>query len=492
MNTLKQVIRLATVVLLTLARIVKEILQLLPKLVSQISTHIRKKLRFSITFKTTLVYAVMFFNLQLFFIVAAAGGFGFYLWQNALQSTERSSRYIGQLLSEDSRDMNDRIKAYAENQGIAVTLFNEEEQPVFTTAGAGTALHLLPQKADGPRMMTDFSDKLYVDFPQAPGSSVTYIQITKPLDREKMYWLFCVIGMGAYLLLVLLITIRKGSRATREMLKPVKTMTATARTISEKDLNTRLESVNSYDELKDMAETFNSMLDRIQSSYERQQQFVSDASHELRTPIAVIQGYAGLLKRWGKDDKAVLEEALSAIAQETDRMQELLDKLLFLARADSGAQKLEKAIFAAGEVVEEVVEETKLVDEQHIIVNQGQENVSVYGDRALIKQVIRICVDNSRKFTPAGGTIRIGARLEDQWSVIIIEDNGAGISRQDLPHIFERFYKADKARTRRDGGTGLGLSIARRIIEKHQGTIKASSQPGLGTQIEMRLPVIKP
>lgn len=464
---------------------------MLPKLVSQVSAYIHKKLRFSITFKTTLVYVFIFFNLLLFLIVAAVGGFGFYLWQSALQSTEKSSRYIGQLLSGGSQDMNDRIKAYAENEGIDVTLFNEEEQPVFTT-GTGAALHLLPQKATESKMTVDFSDKLYVSFPGAPGSTISYIQIAKPLDREKVYWLFCVIGMGTYLIIALLITILKGSRATREMLKPVKAMTDTARTISEKDLNTRLKSVNSYDELKDMAETFNSMLDRIQSSYERQQQFVSDASHELRTPIAVIQGYAGLLKRWGKDDKVVLEEALSAIAQETDRMKELLNKLLFLARTDSGVQKLEKAIFSLGEVVAEVVEETKLIDEQHIIVNQGQENVSVYGDRALIKQVIRICVDNSRKFTPAGGIIKIGARLQDKWSVVIIEDNGAGISRQDLPHIFERFYKADKSRTRGDGGTGLGLSIAKRIIEKHQGTIKASSQLGLGTQIEMRLPVRKP
>ena len=157
-------------------------------------------------------------------------------------------------------------------------------------------------------------------------------------------------------------TLGIGSKASKKMLLPIKDMTKTTKAISINALETRLNVSISHDELKDLAETINKMLDGIQTSYEQQNQFVSDASHELRTPIAVIQGYANMLYRWGKDDKEVLEESITAIKSEAEDMQQLVEKLLFLARSDKNTQKIEKKSFYINELVDEIIKETKLID----------------------------------------------------------------------------------------------------------------------------------
>ncbi|GAB4273609.1 MAG: hypothetical protein Kow00111_27420 [Thermincola ferriacetica] len=187
--------------------------------------------------------------------------------------------------------------------------------------------------------------------------------------------------------------------------------------------------VNSHDELKELAETFNEMLDRIQASYEQQNRFVSDASHELRTPISVIQGYANLLNRWGKDDKAVLEESISAIKNEADNMKDLVEKLLFLARADKNTQNVVKTSFFLNELLEEVLKETRLIDTEHTITCATNEVVNVIADRGLIKQALRIFLDNSLKFTPPDGTISVNSYLKGAFCFVTIFSIvlGAGI-----------------------------------------------------------------
>ncbi|MHB9094135.1 MAG: sensor histidine kinase, partial [Eubacteriales bacterium] len=205
-------------------------------------------------------------------------------------------------------------------------------------------------------------------------------------------------------------------------------------------------------------------------------------------PISVIQGYANLLQRWGKEDKAVLDEAVFAIKNESDNMKDLVEKLLFLARADKDTQKLEKSPFSVNELVDEVLKETRLIDSEHDITSEVNEMVTIEADRRLIKQALRIFIDNSIKHTPSGGTIKINGFLRDNKVKLIIEDNGVGISKEDLPYIFNRFYKCDKSRTRESGGTGLGLSIAKWIIEKHKGSIEVESVLAKGTKIIITLP----
>ncbi len=281
------------------------------------------------------------------------------------------------------------------------------------------------------------------------------------------------------------------SKASKKFLSPVEKMTNTVREISINDLNKRLNIKGSKNELKDLAKTFNEMLDRIESSVKQQNQFVSDASHELRTPISVIQGYANLLHRWGKDDREILEESICAIKSESENMKDLIEKLLFLARGDKKAQKVEKEEFILGELIEELIKETKLVHKDHHIESEHNEKFSVYADRKLIKEALRVFMDNSIKYTKEGGIIKLDCYFAEDINaaVITVADTGIGISKEHIPHIFERFYRADESRTKSSGGTGLGLSIAKWILDIHKGKIDVWSELDIGTVMKITFPV---
>ncbi|MBU5438863.1 HAMP domain-containing protein [Tissierella sp. MSJ-40] len=281
-----------------------------------------------------------------------------------------------------------------------------------------------------------------------------------------------------------------GSKTSKKLLSPIDTMTKMVKEISINALDKRLDVRGSKDELKDLAITFNETLNRLQESVEKQNQFVSDASHELRTPISVIQGYANLLDRWGKEDKEVLEESLEAIKSESENMKNLVENLLFLARGDKHTQKINKEEFPLNKLIEEILTETKLIDDSHIIRNEQNENIIVNADKNLIKEALRIFLDNSIKYTPSGGTIRLNSYKKNNKAIITIEDTGMGISQEHLPHIFDRFYRTDKSRTRESGGTGLGLSIAKWIIDNHMGTITVNSKVNIGTKVTVELPLI--
>lgn len=287
----------------------------------------------------------------------------------------------------------------------------------------------------------------------------------------------------------LLIIIIIGWKASKKFLSPVETMTKTVKEISINALHKRLDVRGSKNELKDLAKTFNDMLDRIEKSVEQQNQFVSDASHELRTPISVIQGYVNLLDRWGKNDKDVLEESILAIKSESENMKELIEKLLFLARGDKNTQKIEKQNFMLNELIIEILKETKLIDASHQLENEYNHEFEINADRKLIKEAVRIFIDNSIKYTPEGGTIKLDAYKKDDKAVITIGDTGSGIPSDDIPHIFDRFYRADKSRTKTSGGTGLGLAIAKWIIDNHNGEVHVWSKIDIGTVIKITLPV---
>jgi signal transduction histidine kinase len=319
--------------------------------------------------------------------------------------------------------------------------------------------------------------------------SIIYIEFIKGTVEVQDYLVILVLILLGSDILFLLMMLGMGSKMSKRMLFPVKKMTETVKQISIQDLNTRLDVRGSKDELKDLAKTFNDMLDRLQKSIETQNQFVSDASHELRTPIAVIQGYSNLLDRWGKEDKAVLEEAITAIKSESENMKNLVERLLFLARSDKNTQKIEMSEFNISELISEILRETKLIDEKHVIQSEVNEEVLIYGDRGLLKEAIRIFMDNSIKYTPDSGRIKLNSFIKNKYLVVDIEDTGIGISKEDLPHIFDRFYRADKSRTKETGGTGLGLSIAKWIILKHRGTIEVQSKIGYGTKVSILLPM---
>ncbi|MDW5298990.1 MAG: HAMP domain-containing sensor histidine kinase [Sedimentibacter sp.] len=315
--------------------------------------------------------------------------------------------------------------------------------------------------------------------------NVSYNAINLINDAERIIFLVMISGAIGLFLFVPIV-----SGTSYKLIGPIKNMTEITKTITVNNINTRLDIKGTQDELKELSQTFNEMMDRIEEGYKTQQQFVSDASHELRTPIAVIKGYVNMLDRWGKNDKAVLEESISAIKNETESMQDLIEKLLFIARSDKSTLTYTKEDFKISLILNEIEKETKMIDSKHKLYFKFYEDANIYGDIKRIKQAIRILIDNAMKFTPQDGYIMVSSFIQDDYYVIKIEDTGIGIEKKDLEKIFERLYRAEQSRSKEIGGHGLGLSIAKIIVLGHKGKIKVKSTLGKGSEFSILLPYL--
>lgn len=342
----------------------------------------------------------------------------------------------------------------------------------------------------------------YIDF-QAIDDRVYFLYEKKLTVEDQPLWLIVYIDITILLLEAMMIgaaaiflfavstlTIYlRGNYLTRKAFRVLDELIEKANNISSQNLNLRLNVNDSTDELIEFALTFNRMMDRIEKAYEKQNQFVSDASHELRTPISVIQGYARMLDRWGKDDKDILQESIQAIKKESENMQDLVEKLLFIARNDKDTLVLVKDRFSISELIEELIRETVLLETNRNIESHVDQEIMVYGDRDRIKQALRVFVDNAIKYTEPGQTISIKLTTEDNYAVVTVRDTGMGIPEEHLPNIFDRFFRVDSSRERNKGGHGLGLSIARIIVLRHGGRIKVASKLGEGTRFKIYLPL---
>lgn len=224
--------------------------------------------------------------------------------------------------------------------------------------------------------------------------------------------------------------------------------------------------------------------------------FVNDASHELRTPIAVIQGYVNMLDRWGKDDPDVLTESIASLKAESEHMQELVEQLLFLARGDAGRTVLRRVDTNLAALVGEVCEESQMIDTRHTYrlaydaALVGDPRCSASVDVALVKQALRVIVQNAAKYSDASTTITFGVTPDaGAGSIdISVEDEGIGMNQESAAHAFERFYRADNARDAGAQGSGLGLAIAKWIVDSHGGIIGVTSVEGVGSRFTIRLP----
>ena len=298
------------------------------------------------------------------------------------------------------------------------------------------------------------------------------------------------------MVLGLIVALFLGYFVSQRLLQPIRSMTDTVKSIEVSQLGTRLEVSSTKDELSELAVTFNRMLERIQQGFDQQQRFVSDASHELRTPVTVIKGYSDMLSRWGRHDEETLQEGLEAIGSEAENMQELIEKLLFLARADQKRQIIHREPLDMQALVEDVFRKMQMAATGHQLQLLANEPSVVLADKVTMRQMLRIFLENAVKYTPAGGVIRLSSRIcpEDEGCLeLVIEDTGIGIAQEEQEKIFQRFYRVDSSRTReagQPGGTGLGLSIAKWIADQHEIKIQVDSQPGAGTRFTLIVPAI--
>ena len=283
-----------------------------------------------------------------------------------------------------------------------------------------------------------------------------------------------------------------GHFISRRILTPIREITWTARSIEVERLGRRLDVPRARDELSELARTFNRMLDRLQEGFRQEQRFVSDASHELRTPLTVILGYSDMLSRWGREDKNILDEGITAIRSEAENMQQLIEKLLFLARADQKRQVVNKEVVDLAALLADTIEKMQMVTATHEITLGENTPAFVDADPVLLRQLLRIFLENSLKYTPKGGHIRASSLLTADGDAVMVTlaDDGIGIAPEHQARIFDRFYRVDSSRTKETGGSGLGLSIARWIAERHDIQIALTSAVDEGTTITLTIPTV--
>jgi heavy metal sensor kinase len=318
----------------------------------------------------------------------------------------------------------------------------------------------------------------------ANGAHQGTVQILSPLTTldatsERLLRVMLVIG-----LVVLVLAFMVGLVIAGQVLQPIETINQTAKQITAADdLSRRIPYKGPLDELGQLTLTFNTTLDRLERLFMTQRRFVADVSHELRTPLTTLQGNLDLLKRYGAD--AI---SLEAMESELKRMTRLVGDLLLLAQADSGRLPLEECVVDLDTLIVDIYHQTKVLSQTVKVRLLPPEPARVKGDPDRLKQVLLNLVTNALKYTPDGGEVILSLTAEGGYAFLRVSDTGVGIPKEDLPYIFERFYRVDKARARQIGGAGLGLSIAKWIVEAHHGRIWAESEVGKGSTFTVQLP----
>jgi len=280
---------------------------------------------------------------------------------------------------------------------------------------------------------------------------------------------------------------------SRKALTPVDALARTARTISGHNLSSRLEQLHTGDELQRLSDTLNEMLARIETAFLRITEFTADASHELRTPIALIHTEAEMALRRSRDESEY-REALRHILLEAERTARLIEELLALARADSGGEALNIHPLDLRPTLRESALKWRQVAslrELQFEEYSGPQPLTVMGDENALRRVIDILLDNAFKYTAPPGKITLSAEQKSGRTIVSVKDTGIGIAPEDQARIFERFYRVDKARSRALGGAGLGLAIAQWIIQLHKGSIAVESEPGNGSVFRVEIPTTK-
>lgn len=316
------------------------------------------------------------------------------------------------------------------------------------------------------------------------GSSLEYVEET--LRRLFFIIIFTVPT-------VILFSSVGGYFLAKAALGPVTEITDAARRIGAKDLSQRIPVRNKKDELGRLAATFNEMLERIEKSFAQIRQFSADASHELRTPLTILKGETEWALRTARNAEDY-KEILTSSIEEINNMSRIVEDLLILSRSDIGESPMEMEPVELSTIITEVYDMGTTLAESHeqkLELNVGELNgIRIMGNELRLRQLFLNLIDNGVKYTRDGGNIRIDASIRSESVEVRVTDNGMGIAPEDQTKIFDRFYRVDKNRSRKEGGTGLGLAICRFITEAHHGTITVSSTPGMGSTFTVLLPRI--
>ncbi|QQZ11147.1 HAMP domain-containing histidine kinase [Heyndrickxia vini] len=420
---------------------------------------------------------------------------------NILQALNEITIFVKQAGSLDdnlaeNKELQNQI--YEKNQIIRILYPNGDEYRVYN-ADTDTPKYYIPFQPVHQKTVTLLeTDNKKIYLGRAPfhiNGFTGYIEIIQPLTRYhqmmgSLFFIMSIFGGFAFILSGLF-----GFLMAKSFLMPLQKLSNTMKKIRKKGFHERMEPSNSKDEMGELTNIFNDMMDQIEHSFNQQKRFVEDASHELRTPVQIMEGHLKLLNRWGKNDPIILDESLQASIQELDRMKKLVQELLELSRAEQIESKGTDSSALLLKTISQVIKNFELIHEDFTfelkVDSDNQDNPIVQISENHLEQILIIILDNAVKYSDQIHKIDICLEEENSMVKVTVRDYGVGIPDEDLSKIFHRFYRVDKARSRARGGNGLGLSIAKQLVEGYTGEIYASSTLGKGTSITFTLPLIE-
>jgi heavy metal sensor kinase len=321
-----------------------------------------------------------------------------------------------------------------------------------------------------------------------PGPVSYLIEVGTSAEPAEALLRRLAILLGIGLPVVIAVAVGGGYLLVRRALRPVDEIAGKAEVITQHNLGERLPVSHTGDEIERLAVALNLMITRLEDAVRISKRFVVDASHELRTPLTILRGELESLAQ-GPSAAGELADRLGSLLEEVERLTKIVERLFALSRLDAGEAQAEWTRFDLAEMTVSTADQMRLLadDKRIAITCEAPDPVLVEGDRARLKQVVVNLLDNAVKYTPAGGSISLKVAARGGRAVLEVADSGMGISEEALPHIFERFYRADRSRSRETEGAGLGLAIVKSICNAHGGELQVESAPGRGSRFRVRL-----
>ncbi len=457
--------------------------------------------RLSIRLRLTAWYvAILLASLSLFGIVAFVAmrkGIEKSVDENLAGQANGVAEVVGRVLQQEPAELQDQLREHRElrEQADFLQVCDRNGRWIYRSRLMEHYDVPVPAKASySPYnvMAADLPLRVLVRDVSAGGQRYR-IQVAAPMD--DFYDAIDQFKLMILLLspLVLVLASGGGYWLSGRALAPVDKITRAAQDINSNSLAKRLEIPQSGDELQRLSETLNSMLGRLESSFNRITQFTADASHELRTPLALMRTTTEVSLRTSQT-VADYREAQQEILAELEKTSSLVEKLMLLARADAGVETLQRAPVNVGECLRDACKDGQVLAQAKQLkfsANLDGQDLLVKGDSHALRRLFLILIDNAVKYTPPGGSVSVALTANNGSAVAEVRDTGIGVSAEHQPYIFDRFYRADKARSREFGGVGLGLSIARWVAEGHRGTIELQSTPGAGSVFRICLPLLQ-
>lgn len=439
---------------------------------------------------TSLTFIIfMIFSLFIIFLIST------YQKEQEVEDLRKSVTDISNLFEEKTTGEVTQSDIYrAINKNEKVFLYNLDGNSIYDVSTNSSYDFELPviktnerslvQKKIGDRqfllMSTPFRNEHYNG----------YITVARSLDDYFNVMRFLILLCSFFGLTALFMTALISFLFSNQITKPIRRLSSKMNQIKRDGFQNKLQVSTSYYETDDMIDTFNEMMSQLESSFEQQKQFVEDASHELRTPLQIINGHLNLIQRWGKNNPEILEESLSISLEEMNRINKLVEELLLLSK-DSNLLETKQIenIDINSEIQGRIHSIQQLKDDYMFEYHSTHEQIKLNINRFHFEQILLIFLDNAMKYDQINKHIVIRTSLKNKLVQIEIIDNGEGIPKEDIPNIFDRFYRVDKSRARTKGGNGLGLSIAKKLIETYKGQVKIESEVNQFTKVIIQFPI---